>query len=368
MVARRRIDIHPLDVREQGSFANAVRRLEAIPLGGPPAAVFEALRACAPVVGGMIGVMGAEMGGAAISHVVGLPTDVLEGWATTPLADLRRMMAPLASAAPGALISADEGLSSPFREELALLRVIRSAGLGETAGYKIAASTTPAGRPEHRFLTIALDGGAAFTRRQRELFLLLQPAVAAAIARMAVPFVAHEPMFAQVIEESRIGYLCLSASGALVELNERAHELVFRYLGPAGIEAGRGCLQRFAERALIEASGGRGWSLFRPEQRTAAEIRVHRITKGTHEAGQDISLVMIRETEAVPGPALPAAEAEGLTSRQREIMRLLSTTSLTYKEIARELGIAEGTIRKHVERVYRSFGVQSRAGLTIRLR
>jgi DNA-binding NarL/FixJ family response regulator len=61
------------------------------------------------------------------------------------------------------------------------------------------------------------------------------------------------------------------------------------------------------------------------------------------------------------------ASLSQLTSRQREIAGLLSRTGLSYKEVASKLSISEGTMRKHVENVYRRVGVHSRAELMIAL-
>lgn len=57
-----------------------------------------------------------------------------------------------------------------------------------------------------------------------------------------------------------------------------------------------------------------------------------------------------------------------LTTRQREIASLLSETGLSYKQVASKLAISEGTMRKHVENVYRRIGVHSRAELMVALR
>jgi DNA-binding CsgD family transcriptional regulator len=57
----------------------------------------------------------------------------------------------------------------------------------------------------------------------------------------------------------------------------------------------------------------------------------------------------------------------GLTPRQREIAQLMAETSLSYKEIARRLSISEGTLRKHVENIYRQINVRSRAELIMYL-
>ncbi|MFO0590327.1 MAG: helix-turn-helix transcriptional regulator [Polyangiaceae bacterium] len=56
-----------------------------------------------------------------------------------------------------------------------------------------------------------------------------------------------------------------------------------------------------------------------------------------------------------------------LTPRQRDVTALLVSTGLSCKEIAARLGLSEGTIRTHMERIYRAFGVHSRPELTATL-
>jgi DNA-binding NarL/FixJ family response regulator len=60
-----------------------------------------------------------------------------------------------------------------------------------------------------------------------------------------------------------------------------------------------------------------------------------------------------------------ASPLKNLTPRQREIAGLLSSTGLSYKEVAARLNISLGTMRKHAENVYRKKGVHSRAELTV---
>ena len=45
-------------------------------------------------------------------------------------------------------------------------------------------------------------------------------------------------------------------------------------------------------------------------------------------------------------------------------MTHLVITGLANKEIARRLDVAPGTVRKHLDNIYRKIGVQSRAALT----
>ena len=60
----------------------------------------------------------------------------------------------------------------------------------------------------------------------------------------------------------------------------------------------------------------------------------------------------------------PAAALEGLTERQREILTLL-LDGRSNKEIARSLGILEGTIKVHLRTVMQRLGVRNRTQLAL---
>ncbi|WP_448205792.1 response regulator transcription factor [Azospirillum sp. sgz302134] len=62
--------------------------------------------------------------------------------------------------------------------------------------------------------------------------------------------------------------------------------------------------------------------------------------------------------------ALPAALIEGLTDRQREVLRLL-LEGQSNKEIARSLGVLEGTIKVHLRSVMQRLGVRNRTQLAL---
>jgi DNA-binding CsgD family transcriptional regulator len=339
--------------RERRSEERARRLLQAVSVGGSPAELFQALRACAPVAGGLIGTMGSAMAGSMITHVVGLPGDVLEEWAATPLAHLRLMMEPLIPAKPGDLISDRMAITGSFREKLALLRVLGSAGLGESAGYKVAVRINPSGKQEHSFLTVALDGREVFTPAQSEILRRLHPMIEAALARMALPFVAREPFHMQILEEDRIGYMCLSNTGRVIELNERAHVLARQYSRAARVEGGRGWLARFAEQVWMKTRGRRTWSI-REDNGARVEIRVYRVAKEYHPVAQDLLMVELHEI---------ALACDGLTPRECEIAHYLVLTGLSQKQIADKLGINEGTLRKHIQSIFECFGVHSRPEL-----
>jgi two-component system nitrate/nitrite response regulator NarL len=53
----------------------------------------------------------------------------------------------------------------------------------------------------------------------------------------------------------------------------------------------------------------------------------------------------------------------GLTSREREIV-VLAADGQSNKEIARQIGITEGTVKLHLHKIYQKLGVSNRASLT----
>jgi DNA-binding CsgD family transcriptional regulator len=57
-------------------------------------------------------------------------------------------------------------------------------------------------------------------------------------------------------------------------------------------------------------------------------------------------------------------ESAVCTARERQIIRLL-VQGMTNKQIANKLGIAEDTVKKHLQHVYKKLGVRRRALLII---
>lgn len=55
-----------------------------------------------------------------------------------------------------------------------------------------------------------------------------------------------------------------------------------------------------------------------------------------------------------------------LTARERSVFELLIVNKST-KEIARELGISEKTVRNHISNVMQKLGVNGRAGAVVEL-
>ena len=61
---------------------------------------------------------------------------------------------------------------------------------------------------------------------------------------------------------------------------------------------------------------------------------------------------------------VPAIEAESLTNRQRDVFHLI-VAGRSNKEIARQLGLAEGTVKIHIAKLFDKLGVRHRSAVAL---
>lgn len=85
-----------------------------------------------------------------------------------------------------------------------------------------------------------------------------------------------------------------------------------------------------------------------------------------HAGGWWLEHTSLSLTDAMAQPVSAGSTAE-LTDREREVAALVSD-GLRNKEIARQLGVAEGTVKIHLNNIYRKVGVDSRVGLVLHVR
>lgn len=64
-------------------------------------------------------------------------------------------------------------------------------------------------------------------------------------------------------------------------------------------------------------------------------------------------------------PKLPGRDVDrGLSPREQQVARLVAT-GLSNKEVARQLGLTEGTVKLHVHSVFRKLGLKARYSLIL---
>lgn len=353
--------------QERRALQGAYRALSLIPARGPASAVFEALAPCVPVTAGKLVLLRPGAAESMTSHNVGVPDELVDIWMRTPADLLAEALAPSITAQPGEMVCTAARLSPAEREKYPAVRALDGFGLGDAAQFKVLERGTPSGGNEHMLLTLVSERGETFTDRAGHMLAELTPALQAALLRMELPLLAREPLCAQIVEEQTIGYVCLSPSGALLETNRRAHELAARYHTRAGLIGQRHALADLAQRARERGPDAGAWRMPGRDGVSMVEIHVHRLMKEVHAVNEDVLLVMMREWSALPSLDLLEALST-LTPRQRQIAFLLARHGMAYKEVAMALGVSEGTVRKHAERIYRLMGVHSRAELARVLR
>ncbi|MEO7327225.1 MAG: LuxR C-terminal-related transcriptional regulator, partial [Minicystis sp.] len=278
-------------------------------------------------------------------------------------------LAPLLRSENGALVHVYEAIPAPLLGSLEVLGTFDENGLGESAGYKVSATIIPGGGMELVMLALIAERRGRIPRSARALLAALNPSISAAVERLRVPLLPTRSIFAQIIAEQALGYVCLSSTGAILEANRRAHELALGYQRVVGLSGRRRALHDLSSLARVRAAG-RPWLIPDGAGTAILELRAHRLAKETHALPEDVLLLMMKEIRIVPDPDEPAPTERLalLTPRQRQVAELLVTSGLSFKHLAQRLGVSEATVRKHAENVYRLLGVHSRAELAERLK
>ncbi|MRG96372.1 helix-turn-helix transcriptional regulator [Polyangium spumosum] len=342
--------------------------LSRVAAGDDPTVILDALAPCVPAVAGLLSVVRRDAPQLLISHAMRLPTELLEGWMSTRSEHLEPALRLVLEASPGGFWRDADAIAGPLREGLEVLQALDGFGLGEGAGYKVHQRLVPGRGTEHVMLALLTERGTRFPSTAPALMEALTADVRDAVHRVSLPLVASRSILSQIVEEQGLGYICVSRqSGAVLEVNQRALDLIARYHagGPPG---NRRALLDFAASAQRLTAGGSAWSLRHPDGVAALEVHVHVLAKETHALHEDVHLLSMREwslpRDLHPRHAESSSILEVLPSRKREIALLLARSSFSYKELAHQLHISPNTFRTHVEHIYRLLGVQSRAGLT----
>ncbi len=349
---------------EHKKVGEASQKLARIPSGAPASAIVEAIQPCVPRSVGLLNVVRPSAIEALVSQPAGIPSKVLEGWLLSPKAALASALLPLLLSSPGKLWRDSMTVRGAQREALDVLRVLDNEGLGEGIGYKLIVRPSLFYGEEHIMLALILERHAAISDRTEVLLNAIHAPLRDAVLRRSLPLIAHQSILSQIIEEQSLGYICLSSAGAVREANWRARALVERYRDRAGITGSRGALETFATRARCEARGGQPWLLNAHDARSTLLVDVSSLAKETHVLSEDLHMIVMRELlhERAAG-----AELSSLTEREQEVCLLLARTALDQKHIADKLAISRGTVRKHVENIYRKLCVTSRQELTARV-
>jgi two-component system nitrate/nitrite response regulator NarL len=117
------------------------------------------------------------------------------------------------------------------------------------------------------------------------------------------------------------------------------------------------------EQDLVAAlRGGASGYLLKTIEGDALVAAIARAMRGESVVAEEMTGKLVaayREATTTPAPAPPAPKVAQLSPREQEILRGIARGA-SNKEIARELGIAETTVKIHVQHVLRKLDVSSR--------
>ena len=134
--------------------------------------------------------------------------------------------------------------------------------------------------------------------------------------------------------------------------------------GTTGATKGHTAGPEALARTALARGGTKGFclQLAHPRQPKVLRVEGHHLAREVHELPEDMVL-LVTQTFDVQRMSAENLIMRRLPPRLQETARYLVHTGMTYKQIARAMSVREGTVRKHVERLYRTLGVSSRAAL-----
>jgi DNA-binding CsgD family transcriptional regulator len=359
------------DPSELRSLRETRDALRAVPTAGSPDALFAAIRRCVPFACGLLDTVCASRPFEPVDVLYRVPdaffatvTDFVDQ-DTTPLV---AMHLPVGVAYRTTDLVPERRLrSTPIAQAL-------YPHYGIDIPSVLTLSVVPRSYDrEHTTIWLFHEHGQrGLTSRECQMLEVLHAEIRATVERMRLPFLPQSSLLSQILTEEHAGYVLLRRDGSLLECNYRAFVLAHRY-APRGAGGNRyerlSNIVRLAQRTP-STGGYSAHYLRRDDGASILEVSQHKLAKEHNSLPEDATLIRLREMPIHLEPIKPARRPalEKLSPRRREIATLLVNSGFSYKELAHELGLSEGTVRKHTEQVYRAVGVRSRAELVALLK
>jgi DNA-binding CsgD family transcriptional regulator len=341
----------------------AAKRLALIAPGDDPEALLRALEPCMRVAAGLLMVVKPGETTSVTHHALRIPMPVLEGWMHTQPDYLAKSLFPAVHSNPGDFWSQSDGLSDQLRRGMEVLHVLDQFGLGEGAGLKLLRQPIPGGGEEHILMAVLTHRGERFSRQTSDICRALTQPLQEAMVRLSLPFTVEHSIHARVHEVDAVGFVCLGADGAIIELNQRAYELAAKYREVARVSPGRLFLEAFVKQALRKTNGGQVWQLMHPTRTAMMQIRMYVMPKEKFALSRDLPMLKMEEWSLPSAPEPDVSELppafRSLTAKQREIAMLLVNSGLAPQEIAYQTGREAATVRKHIENIHKKLNVHS---------
>ena len=162
--------------------------------------------------------------------------------------------------------------------------------------------------------------------------------------------------FKQALDEG--GAICLTIDGQVLFMTQRTEELLNQYFSSQDSQALPDSLNR--------------WFNHQISQRLTAEVQSPCLPLHIEQTGKQLIVRLVSDSEKeqylllleeqdLPSFSISALELLGLTKREAEVLFWIAKDK-SNTGIARVLDCCEGTIRKHLQNIYKKLDVQTRIG------
>jgi DNA-binding CsgD family transcriptional regulator len=179
-----------------------------------------------------------------------------------------------------------------------------------------------------------------------------------------MPLVLPKKVLADIKRLSRstnYGIVALDKAGVIVKTNRTARRLLSAYVGFQLRNSTTADLivslissqEPKKDRVRLKARDGS----------VTCEFKFIDLDRSDRDSGNILILLQETTSDILDSSAAKIPSNFKLSKRQTEVLSLLVTSSLPRKLIAKRLLISEGTLRKHIEQIYRRLKVNSRVEL-----
>lgn len=193
---------------------------------------------------------------------------------------------------------------------------------------------------------------------------LLHDPLVRAVERLRLPFLSDVPIFGQVVREQRFGLRLLGRLRRVPGVELGCTPARGRVPTVRGVFGALDVLVARAMSAHVSRQDELALQFHHAVRRSLLDVSLHDLDAGAHDLPAPVHLANTLEEVAWATPD-PLRRRDPFSERQTEVVTLLATTGASYDELAQQLGVAPGTLRKHVELAYRSLAVHSRAELCV---
>ncbi|WP_437626010.1 hypothetical protein [Sorangium sp. So ce1151] len=251
-------------------------------------------------------------------------------------------------------------------------QALRRSGLGGGAAALKLRKTRGASGPEHTYLALLLQDGAALPNpATRALVCAVAPAVRAAVDRLAVPLLQRFPFTVQMIEEQTLGCVVVNESGVVHQANRMAYALAREYGPSLHVNTHRCFFSDFVDAVLRMPrslrDGRRHFVRPSPRVQRHLEVSSHELDPDAYDLPERLGVILLREISPLVDPGARMEEALGeLDDIEQKIVRAMVTSKATNKQLAVEMGLGLRALEKRVQRIADKLSIHVPRGTRVR--